>query len=145
MNDCSGDDGEENREQGDGKSENKNQNAELAASNPQRTVILNWEPMIMEIIDEVKNGKRKGMIAAKFHNTISESIIKIVHLTDIEKVVLTGGCFQNKYLTEKTINRLLEEDLKPYWHQRISPNDGGIAVGQIMAAERVIKSRSFDP
>jgi hydrogenase maturation protein HypF len=50
------------------------------------------------------------------------------------KVVLTGGCFQNRYLTERTVERLREENFKPYWHQRIPPNDGGIALGQAVAA-----------
>jgi len=46
---------------------------------------------------------------------------------------LSGGCFQNKYLVEKTIARLNETGFQPYWHQRVPPNDGGIALGQIMA------------
>ena len=50
-----------------------------------------------------------------------------------ERVALSGGCFQNRYLTERTIRRLREEGIRPYWHQRIPPNDGGIALGQIVA------------
>ncbi|MBI4387898.1 MAG: hypothetical protein HY582_02505, partial [Candidatus Omnitrophica bacterium] len=49
-------------------------------------------------------------------------------------VVLTGGCFQNKYLLERAIQRLEKEGLKPYWHQRFPPNDGSIALGQIAAS-----------
>ena len=52
------------------------------------------------------------------------------------KVVLSGGCFQNRYLTTRAIRRLRETGFQPYWHQRIPPNDGGIAVGQIMAVAR---------
>ena len=48
-------------------------------------------------------------------------------------MILSGGCFQNRYLTEYTVKRLKEESFHPYWHQRIPPNDGGIAVGQIGA------------
>ena len=50
-----------------------------------------------------------------------------------EKVVLTGGCFQNRRLTERAVTRLREDDFRPYWHQRIPPNDGGIALGQAVA------------
>jgi hydrogenase maturation protein HypF len=53
-----------------------------------------------------------------------------------QRVVLTGGCFQNKYLTERAVKRLRSEDFRPYWHRQIPPNDGGIAVGQIVAAAR---------
>jgi hydrogenase maturation protein HypF len=47
--------------------------------------------------------------------------------------VLSGGCFQNRYLTERTVTRLHAEGFQPYWHQRVPPNDGGIALGQIYA------------
>jgi len=55
---------------------------------------------------------------------------------DQERVVLSGGCFQNRYLTERAIERLQQEGFRPYWHQRIPPNDGGIALGQVMATFR---------
>jgi hydrogenase maturation protein HypF len=54
-----------------------------------------------------------------------------------ERVVLTGGCFQNKNLVENAVRRLETEGFKPYWHQRIPPNDGGIALGQLVAASRI--------
>ena len=39
----------------------------------------------------------------------------------------------NRYLTERAAARLAQEGFRPYWHQRIPPNDGGIALGQIVA------------
>jgi hydrogenase maturation protein HypF len=51
-------------------------------------------------------------------------------------VVLSGGCFQNRYLTERMVARLRASGHRPYWHQRVPPNDGGIALGQIMAARQ---------
>jgi hydrogenase maturation protein HypF len=50
------------------------------------------------------------------------------------RVVLTGGCFQNCFLTERAVTRLQDEGFRPYWHQRVPPNDGGIALGQAVAA-----------
>ena len=47
---------------------------------------------------------------------------------------LTGGCFQNVVLAEGTIERLAASRITPYWHQRVPPNDGGIALGQLVAA-----------
>ena len=61
-------------------------------------------------------------------------IVEVARLVGEPKVVLTGGCFQNAYLIERTVRRLQEEGFRPYWHQRVPPNDGGIALGQIMAA-----------
>ncbi|MEM8779223.1 MAG: hypothetical protein AAGF26_10190, partial [Cyanobacteria bacterium P01_G01_bin.49] len=59
--------------------------------------------------------------------------VDIAEKTQETNIVLTGGCFQNKYLTERAIIRLRQENLTPFWHQTVPPNDGGIALGQIMA------------
>ena len=69
-------------------------------------------------------------ISAKFHNALVEMIVAVARLTGEPRVVLTGGCFQNRYLTERAVTRLRAEGFRPYWHQRIPPNDGGIALGQ---------------
>ena len=98
--------------------------------------IVNWQPMIGEILNDLRCATSVGVIAAKFHNTLAEIVVAVAKQIDEEKIVLTGGCFQNQYLTERTINRLIDEGFRPYWHQRIPPNDGGIALGQIVAAAR---------
>ena len=51
-----------------------------------------------------------------------------------KRVALTGGVFQNRYLTERAFRRLEGAGFKPYIHQRVPPNDGGIALGQIVIA-----------
>ena len=56
------------------------------------------------------------------------------------RIVLTGGCFQNRLLTELAIKRLSDAGYRVYRHQRIPPNDGGISLGQIMAAERALRN-----
>jgi hydrogenase maturation protein HypF len=76
------------------------------------------------------------VISAKFHNALVETIVAVAHRIGEERIVLTGGCFQNKYLTERAVSRLQSEGFRPYWHQRIPPNDGGIALGQAVAASR---------
>jgi hydrogenase maturation protein HypF len=45
-------------------------------------------------------------------------------------VLLTGGCFQNARLTERTLVLLRDAGHEPYWHHRVPTNDGGLAVGQ---------------
>lgn len=98
--------------------------------------------MILAIIEDVRHQVPVAEISAKFHNTLVESIIQIARLIGESRVVLTGGCFQNKYLTERAIVRLREEGFRPYWHQRIPPNDGGIALGQAFATIQKMK-RSY--
>jgi hydrogenase maturation protein HypF len=90
--------------------------------------VLDWEPMIRLIL------KDPSKAAARFHNTLAAAIVSVAREVGEERVVLSGGCFQNRYLTERTVKALDAAGFRPYWHQRIPPNDGGIAVGQIVAA-----------
>lgn len=104
-------------------------------------LIIDWGPLINGILDDRKNNVPNKLIAAKFHNTLAEMIVAVAGRGGERRVVLSGGCFQNKYLTERTVRRLEEEGFRPYWHQRIPPNDGGIALGQVAAASRGIRAR----
>jgi hydrogenase maturation protein HypF len=107
-----------------------------AIRNPQSAIIIDWEPMVRSILTDVHDRVPGGIISAKFHNTLVEAIIAVARRVGEERVVLTGGCFQNKYLTERAVRRLRSEGFRPYWHQRVPPNDGGIALGQAVAASR---------
>ncbi|WP_107666377.1 carbamoyltransferase HypF [Cyanothece sp. BG0011] len=97
-------------------------------------LVIDWELMIKSIIEDKVNHISHQKIAAKFHNTLVEMIINIAQKSQQKNILLTGGCFQNKYLTERAILRLKQANFTPFWHNNIPPNDGGIALGQIMAA-----------
>ena len=97
-------------------------------------VEVDWGGAITQILNDVSSGVRLPLISARFHNMLVESIIGVAHQVGEVSVVLSGGCFQNKYLLERSIERLTEEGYRPYWHQRVPTNDGGIALGQSFAA-----------
>lgn len=99
-------------------------------------MILDWAPMIRSIIEDLEGGSTRPAISARFHNTLSEGILAMLRRIGEERAVITGGCFQNRYLTERTVRRLEEEGIRVYRHQRIPPNDGGIALGQVLAVAR---------
>ena len=98
------------------------------------SLIVDWQPMIEELIYDYARKLDLPVISAKFHNTLVETIVKTSRLSGEKSIALSGGCFQNRYLTERAITRLREEGFKVYWHQRVPTNDGGIALGQIAAA-----------
>ena len=102
--------------------------------------VVDWQPTIERIVIDLQRGESTGVIAAKFHNTLAEMVVAVAREVGEEKVVLTGGCFQNQYLTERCIERLTAEGFRPYWHQRVPPNDGGIALGQVVAAAAAMQS-----
>jgi hydrogenase maturation protein HypF len=97
-------------------------------------MVVDWEPAIRELLSDVGKREDVGAIAAKFHNGLIEAAVDVAEKVGERKIVLSGGCFQNRYLTERAVERLREEKFHPYWHQRIPPNDGGIALGQAVAA-----------
>ncbi len=96
--------------------------------------ILDWEPLISDIIKDISIGEKISMISARFHNALARGILSVAESAGEEKVVLSGGCFQNVYLAERTASLLRKSGFKPVLHWRIPPNDGGIAPGQIFAA-----------
>lgn len=114
----------------------------FSLSEDQSARILDWEPMIRQILVHVKEGVLAAMIAARFHNALAEGIVAVARHAGEERVILTGGCFQNRSLTERAVRRLQAAGFRPYWHQRIPPNDGGIALGQIVAAARSMETRA---
>lgn len=97
---------------------------------------LDWAPLVKGVLRDLSNLTPTGLISAKFHNTLVEAIVEVSERIGESKVIVTGGCFQNRYLTERTVHRLREQGFQPYWHQRVPPNDGGIALGQIVGARR---------
>jgi hydrogenase maturation protein HypF len=97
-------------------------------------LVVDWALLIYGVLLDLNMRVPVPVISARFHNTLVEMIVEVARRIGEERVALTGGCFQNKYLTERAISRLREEGFKPYWHQSVPPNDGGIALGQIAAA-----------
>jgi hydrogenase maturation protein HypF len=96
--------------------------------------VIDWSLPIQGILQDLEQQLPHSQIVAKFHNTLVEIIVAVAQQIGVRKIALTGGCFQNKYLTERSIQRLKQEGFDPFWHQYIPPNDGGLAVGQAIAA-----------
>ncbi|MBI3193922.1 MAG: carbamoyltransferase HypF [Ignavibacteriae bacterium] len=109
----------------------------------QSHLTVNWLPIIEGILIDQANNVSPSLISARFHNTLTEIIIEVAKRIGEERIVLSGGCFQNKYLTERTVTRLQQEGFRPYWHQRVPTNDGGIALGQMYAAMRLQRKQDL--
>ncbi|CAD0221566.1 Acylphosphatase [Planktothrix agardhii] len=103
---------------------------------------LNWELIIKGILEDKINKKPINLISAKFHNSLVEAVVEISQKLGEKTITLSGGCFQNKYLIERTISRLCQEGFQVYWSQKNPPNDGGLALGQ---AAFLINHQRFAP
>lgn len=105
------------------------------------TWVVDWRPMIRLLIEDVLSGVDQTMMTYKFHKALAGLIGDVANIVGLPRVVLTGGCFQNMLLTRLAKTRLEREGFTVYTHQQVPPNDGGLAVGQVMvAANRERKS-----
>lgn len=86
------------------------------------------------------NGIDKGIISAKFHNSIvkftCDIVCRLKDIYKINKVVLAGGCFQNRFLLEKINTELLRTGFYVPIPSEVPINDGGISLGQTAVAQR---------
>jgi hydrogenase maturation protein HypF len=99
-----------------------------------------FDETIRGIVEDIINGIEKVTIATKFHNTIILVIFDTVNAirikSGINKVVLSGGVFQNKYLSERTMDLLQKNNFEVYSHSSVPANDGGLALGQLAVASK---------
>lgn len=106
---------------------------------------IDWQPMVEAMIEDSRRGVDVGIIAARFHNALVEAILAVAKAVGEPRVALTGGCFQNRLLTERASQRLREAGFDVLLHRQVPPNDGGISLGQIaVAAARMEKEDSVD-
>ena len=86
---------------------------------------------ISKTVKQIIQLKDKKEIASKFINTLVEIIVDISKQHPTLSVVLTGGVFQNKTLTQLVTKELLKLKIKSYVQYETPVNDGGLSVGQI--------------
>jgi hydrogenase maturation protein HypF len=94
--------------------------------------------IIRRIVKDLREHVSLNEISARFHNTIVsiiiDGIIRISAQTGLHKVVLSGGSFQNRYITNHLIKQLEEKKFKVYINRKVPGNDGGLALGQMAIA-----------
>jgi hydrogenase maturation protein HypF len=91
------------------------------------------------IIDDLRVNSI-AVISTIFHNTVATAIVemskKIRQESLINKVVLSGGVFQNKYLLDRLIQLLTRNNFEVYTNHLVPANDGGISLGQMIIASK---------
>lgn len=103
-----------------------------------------FEPIIRALVELALNGASYAEMAARFHLTMAHLlkavVLKIVEKTNIKKIVLSGGVFQNEVLLHLLVKFLKQQELKVFTHRQVPPNDGGIALGQCAIGLRLLES-----
>ncbi len=94
--------------------------------------------------EDLLAGRAPATVSARFHETVIAATAEAVRLAVTSHgdlpVVLTGGCFQNTRLAEGLV-RALSRALAVHLQERVPPGDGGIALGQAVVADAVVRGR----
>lgn len=108
---------------------------DLAPSDhPGTTWILDWRPMMSTMLGDLCRGCRLEQIAVRFHVGLAAATVRVAQTAGLPRVVLTGGCFQNRLLLSRVRHRLEEAGFTVYSHSLVPPNDGGLSLGQAVVA-----------
>ena len=112
----------------------------------QHPLIVDPAALIEAVARDVLGGTPPSQVAARFHNSMARIVLSVseelARRTGIDVVGLTGGCFQNRFLTERTAALLEASGLRVLLHRNVPPNDGGLALGQAISARlRVRRER----
>ncbi|MGF1542504.1 MAG: carbamoyltransferase HypF [Pleurocapsa sp.] len=102
---------------------------------------LEPRPMWRALLTDMQQGLPQPIIAAKFHRGLAKAIALMVRQirsnyseANIDRVVLTGGVFQNQILLLEVTRLLQEMELIVLTHSQVPPNDGGLSLGQVAIA-----------
>jgi hydrogenase maturation protein HypF len=98
------------------------------------SLVLDWRPLVEAVLHDLRRRVAPGVVAARFHNWLVTAILAVSQAVGERHVALTGGCFQNRLLTEQAGRRLTENRHLVLLHRQVPPNDGGISFGQVVVA-----------
>ncbi len=115
---------------------------ELVYENSDGRLILATDILVKKIIEETLAGKDAAMLAYFFHEKLADMIAagctKASEKSGIKTIALSGGVYQNGLLLKMSVERLRKRGFRVLTHSLLPPNDGGIALGQAVAAMEYI-------
>jgi hydrogenase maturation protein HypF len=96
--------------------------------------VADWIPLLGAVLADLAQGVRRNAVAARFHNTLANLALAWSQRVGCSKVILTGGCFQNRVLLSRVRERLSKAGFAVYTQHRVPCGDGGVALGQLLGA-----------
>ena len=112
----------------------------FALQQGEESLVLDPAPLIRALVLDLEGRVPIGILSARFHNTLAVMVRAVCRrlrtASGLTLAALSGGVFQNRYLTEKTLALLEEDGFTVVTHSLVPPNDGGLALGQAVIAGR---------
>ena len=97
-----------------------------------------WAPLLEALLADIRLNLYASQIAVKFHNALANWIVAVAQTTDVRDVVLSGGAFQNAYLSTRASVLLERQGFRVFVHHHVPPNDGGLSLGQAVLAGQFV-------
>jgi hydrogenase maturation protein HypF len=95
--------------------------------------IVDQRPVVAAVVADARAGVPKGVIGARFHRAVAELVIDTAtSAACAHTVALSGGVFQNTLLLRLVVQGLRDRGFAVITHRLVPPNDGGIALGQLL-------------
>jgi hydrogenase maturation protein HypF len=107
--------------------------------------VVKTRRILAGVVEDLLAGREVGEISARFHRTMAEAVVagceRMREQGGAGVVALSGGTFQNLLLLEQVVELLSGKGFAVYRHRRVPTNDGGLALGQAVLADRLIKGK----
>jgi hydrogenase maturation protein HypF len=99
-----------------------------------RERLIDPTPVIQAVVRDQRDGVSAAVMGARFHDAVANLIVDLaVRERDASQLVaLSGGVFQNALLLHLTLKGLHAKGIQAITHRAVPPNDGGVALGQLM-------------
>lgn len=92
---------------------------------------IDWQPAVLQLLQNLMSQVPVTDIAARFHGGLVKLALRLCKKWKQERLLVTGGCFQNRYLLERLIKAGEQAGVEVLWPQQLPPNDGGLSAGQL--------------
>lgn len=97
-------------------------------------LLLDWRETVRTLVEMIRRGDDPAELASLFHHALADGALQIATALKNRQVILSGGVFCNRYLTESLLELLKHNGFEAFIHTQLPPNDGSLAVGQLWAA-----------
>jgi hydrogenase maturation protein HypF len=107
--------------------------------------VVETRRILTGVVEDLLAGREAGEISIRFHRTMAEVVVagceRMREAGGVGAVALSGGTFQNLLLLEQVVELLSGKGFAVYRHRRVPTNDGGLALGQAVLADRLFRGK----
>ena len=107
---------------------------------------ITTKDLFENLLTDIRSGTARGVISRRFHNGLADVLSRSAELirddTGLNRVCLSGGSFNNAYLSQRLEFMLAARGFEVFTHSEVPAGDGGLSLGQAMVAAHRVRNRS---